>query len=123
MKDIKTLVHGDDFVLIIKRRDVSWLQRKVEESFEIKTKVVESGPGEAAEERVSNRVVRVGSEGWEYEPDQRHAELIIQGLGLQDAKPVQTPVEEDKPWKQDENEQVLNELDARNYRGLAARAN
>ena len=122
-RDIKTLVHGDDFVSRMRRQDVTWLRKKMEQRFEIKTKVVGSGPGEAREERVLNRVVRVDSEGWEYEPDQRHAELIIQGLGLKNAKPVQTPVEEDKPWKKEEYEQLLNEQDAREYRALAARAN
>ena len=41
-----------------------------------------------------NRVIHVGEDGWEHEPDQRHAELIIKGLKLEDAKGVATPCEE-----------------------------
>ena len=54
-----------------------------------------------------NRVLRVGADGWEYEPDQRYAELIIEGMGLSSAKPVGTPGEDEKKWEEEENDEEL----------------
>ena len=48
--------------------------------FEIKTTVVGSndGIGEEKDARILNRIARVTIGGWEYEADQRHADLIMQ---------------------------------------------
>ena len=37
--------------------------------------------GEVKEAWILNRVIRVTSQGWQYEADQRHADLIIQETG------------------------------------------
>ena len=120
---IRTLVHGDDFVSKASRKEAGWLKKKMEERFEIKTKLIGNGRGEVKEERVLNRVIRVTPEGWEYEPDQRHAELLVSALDLKQAKAVQTPWEEDRPWKEAEEDMPLQEEEVRKYRSLAARAN
>ena len=56
--------------------------------FEIKTAVIGSGPEEVREARILNRIVRVTPEGWEYEPDQRHVDILVKELNLQGAKGV-----------------------------------
>ena len=43
--------------------------------------------GESREERIVNRVIRVSEDGWEYEADQRHADLIIRD-GSGEAQPA-----------------------------------
>ena len=43
---------------------------------------------EGAEWRLLNRVIRCTLRGWEVEPDQRHADLIIQELELDGANRV-----------------------------------
>ena len=48
----------------------------------MKTKVIGPGADEMKEANVLNRTVRITSNGWEYEADQRHADLIIRGLNL-----------------------------------------
>ena len=68
-----------------------------------------------------NRVVRVTEDGWEYEADQRHADLLVEGLGLEKAKSVLTPGEKTKSIL--ENDSELQGMDHRMYRALAARAN
>ncbi len=73
----KTLVHGDDFVTQGERGAMDWLKGQLEQRFEIKTKTVGMGESELREARVLNRVIRVTDEGWEYEPDQRHADIIV----------------------------------------------
>ena len=91
--------------------------------FEIKTKVVGTGRGELGEARVLNRVIGVDETGWRYEPDQRHADIIVKGLGLKEAKAVGTPGEEEKKGEEEENEELLEWKQATGYRALAARAN
>ena len=75
------------------------------------------------EARLLNRIIRRTKEGWEYEADQRHAELIVKGPGLEDAKAVATPAEGERPWLAEEDEEKLGSREAREFRGLAARAN
>ncbi len=122
-RKLRTLVHGDDFVTTGDRENVRWLKKKMEERFDIKTKVIGNQPGEAKEERILNRVIRVTRDGWEYEPDQRRAELIIKGLKLEDAKGVLTPCEEAQQWREEEDKQELVAAEMRDFRGIAARAN
>jgi hypothetical protein len=122
-RGIKCLVHGDDFVSSGSRKDLEWLRIKMTERFEIKTKKVGLGPEELRETRILNRVVRVTEQGWEYEADQRHGELVVNGMGMEGAKGVVTPGEEVKMWNEDEEEEKLVAGEASEYRGLAARAN
>ena len=94
-----TLVHGDDFVTVGTRENSLKFRRVLEGRFEMKTQVF-GGAGtpsgkdrdchrpsvseldsvsEIAEGRVLNRIVRWTEEGWELEPDQRHAGAIQKG--------------------------------------------
>lgn len=123
-RNIKTLVHGDDFLTTAKRSDAQWFKEMLERRFEIKTVVVGPGEGEVPEGRILGRIIRAAQDGsWEYEADPRHAELIIEDLQLQSAKGVQTPGEEEKPWEHDELSEALPPAEATQYRALAARAN
>ena len=74
------MVHGDDFVSVGSPGALRWLKGKPEDRFEIKTGVVgeSEDEGEVKEARILSRVIRVSDRGWEYETDQRHADLIIQ---------------------------------------------
>ena len=84
-------LHGDDFASVGNRASLRWFRERMEQRFGIKTSVVGTGFGEVQEARVLNRIVRITSNGWEYEPDQRHAEMIVEQLGLKEAKAVETP--------------------------------
>ena len=75
------------------------------------------------ETRILNRVLRVTQEGWEYEADQRHGELIIQTLAMEGAKTVVSPGEDAKAWEEEQDQEKLGPEKASEYRGLAARAN
>ena len=61
-----------------------------------------------------NRIVRRKPWGWSYEPDQRHAELIIKELGLEKASAVKTPGEESKVTE--ELEEELRKEEATRFR-------
>ena len=120
---IKTLVHGDDFMSVGGVEECQWLKEMLERRFEIKTKIVGSGENELKEERILNRLIRITADGWEYEADQRHADIIVEKLSLKGATGVKTPCEEDKRWQDEEGRELLDERDSRGFRELAARAN
>jgi hypothetical protein len=48
---------------------------------------------------------------------------VVSGMGLEGARGVVTPGEEPKGWNEEEEEEKLGAEDARDYRGVAARAN
>ena len=117
------MVHGDDFITAGGREEVKQFRRELEDRFEVKTKVVGTKEGEVQEAKVLNRIVRVTGEGWEYEPDQRHADLIVKDLSLEHARSVKTPCEEEKAADEVEYKKELIGSEATAFRGLAARVN
>ena len=77
-RSLKTLVHGDDFVTVGQQKDAEWLKEKLEERFEVKTKMIGS-PGKTdgsggerryyrssivKEGRVLNRIIRKCEGEW-----------------------------------------------------------
>ena len=117
------MVHGDDFVTVGDRQDTKWMEEELKKRFEIKTKVIGDGSDESREESVLNRIIRRTPEGWEYEADQRHADILIKAMNMEDGKEVSTAGEDDKPWKEQEENVPLPKEQETEYRALAARAN
>ena len=66
----------------------SWLQAEFEKAYEIKTQRVSNCQGCTIEERVLTRIVRWTHDGYELESDPRHAELVVEQLGLVDSAPL-----------------------------------
>ena len=94
--NIWTLVHGDDYWSAGTSKSLVWLQSISEERYEIKTQRIGKGPDgkgvqQSTEGQVLNRVVRYSPGGCELEADFRHAELVIEQLGLEHSKAVVTP--------------------------------
>ena len=139
------LVHGDDFVASGERSKILLFKEQLARRFTIKSKIVGSGARpvirsgaassgcrsgwqecaveEKKEARILNRIVRWTSQGWEYEADQRHAELIVKAMGVEGGKAVSSPGEDEPAWKVDDNEKPLGMKEATLYRMVAARAN
>ena len=78
-RGMRCLVHGDDFVCAGEVPQLEWFKKKLKARFEIKSTTVgtNQSAGEVREARILNRIIRVTEEGWEYEADQRHADLIV----------------------------------------------
>ena len=73
---------------------LGWLQAQPESAFDMKTVIAGHGTAEegvVAESIILNRVIRAVPSAWEYECDQRHAEIILEELDMQGCKPVSTP--------------------------------
>ena len=122
-RDIKTMVHGDDFVSSGAEEELRWLEAQMKGRFEIKTQILGHGQNLEKEGKILNRVLRVTEKGWEYEADQRHGEIIVRAMGLDCAKGVSSPGEELMKWQEDEDEKLLEQRLSSEYRAIAARAN
>ena len=120
-RQLRMMLHGDDFATVGDVKQIEWLKKKLEERFEIKTNIL--GKKYEHEGRLLGRVLRVTENGWEYEADQRHVDYLVRALNLQDANDVNTPQEESKPWLAKEEEVPLDEGKAWEYRSLVARGN
>ena len=62
----------------------------------------------------------MGEDGWEYEADQRHAEMIIEMLKLREAKATATPGEDENRDDMEGNDVPLEGEKATFFRSLAA---
>ena len=146
-RNLRTFLHGDDFATVGTKEEVNWFRQSLEKRFEIKSSCVGSavagvwakGTGspsapaptatngedmvEGSECRLLNRVIRCTPEGWEVEPDQRHVDMLIQGLALKTANGVAPPGEHEARGKEEDNEVELGPGEATTYRSIAARAN
>ena len=76
-----------------KARRLEVAEAKLSMRFEIKTSTVGTNAqdGKIREARILHRIIRVTSQGWEYEADQRHADLIIQETGASDKSALSHP--------------------------------
>ena len=90
-RDLVTLVHGDDYVTSGQEDQLDWLEKQLEASYEIQTQRLGLGDKNEAEGKVLNRIVRCDDKGWRLEADPRHAELIIEQLGVGKARAAATP--------------------------------
>ena len=79
-RHLKVLVHGDDYATVGRLEIFAWLTVQLEAKFEMKTVIVGHSEAEwiCKEGKILNRVVRATPEGWEYEPDLRHAAAILE---------------------------------------------
>ena len=103
---------------------MAWLELELEKAYEIKTQKVSRAKEHQNEGKVLNRVLRCNEGGWEIEADPRHAELIVEQLGLGSMKGLSTPgpttgAEEDD----EEDDSPLTGPDVTSYRAIIARCN
>ena len=122
-RQLRTLVHGDDFMTTGSREAAKWFKKQLDSRFSVSSVVVGNGVDEVPEARLLGRLVRLTDRGWELEADLRHAQLLIKQLNLEGAKAVKSPMEDPRPWEEQENEEPLMGREATDYRALAARAN
>ena len=123
LRGIQTLVHGDDYVSIGDGKQLEWMRKELEKRFEVKSKVIGPDGDDGKELKVLNRVIRCEPDGYTYEPDQRHAEIIIEQMGVKDSRSVKTPgVKEEGDDVQNDEEELPRE-ESGMYRAIAARSN
>ena len=68
------------------------LKSVLESAWEIKAEFLRPQAARCSQEiRVLNRTLRWAGQGFEYEPDQRHAGLVIEHAGVSHCKPLSIP--------------------------------
>ena len=123
-RNIRVVVHGDDFTVLGEASQLDWFRSTISERFEVKFRG-RLGPNinDTTSVRHLNRINEWTPEGIRIEADQRHAEIIIDQLGLaESAKIVVTPGETVKV-KEEMEEETLESDDSTLYRACVARAN
>jgi hypothetical protein len=121
-RQVKCVVHGDDFTFLGTDSDLDWIQNAIAGKFEIKVRGrLGDGSGDVQEMRILNRIVKWGPAGITYEADQRHAEIIVQQFGLTEANCTVSPGEKDR--RPEETSPPLDAASASLYRSITARVN
>ena len=122
-KQIKTLVHGDDYVSSGTVDSMNWLETELTKAYEIKTQKVGNSVGYKSEGKVLNRILRINDDGWQMEADPRHAELVVEQLGLKDDKGIGTPGLSGADEDDTDEDVPLTGADITSYRGVIAQCN
>ena len=102
-KEIPVICHGDDFVATGERRHLEWLERALRNKFDCKSKWIGPRETDPKSQQVLGRIITRTDEGIAYEADPRHAETLIEAMGLKDAKPLSSPGSRE-PGKEGEEE-------------------
>jgi hypothetical protein len=116
------VIHGDDFTLLGDVKQLDGFRSRIENKFEVKFRA-RLGPSSNDDKsvRILNRVVTWTNAGIEYEADQRHSELICEGLEIgSDSNGVNTP---GVKTTEDKRNIPLVGNDAVMYRAHVARGN
>ena len=108
------MVRGDDYVTTGGRAQLAWFEAELKKRFEIKVQKILP---------VLNRVDRWTREGWQVEADQRHSEIMLEQLNLQQAKSLSVPGSDEDDKATEADLVPLEGADATLFRGLAARSN
>ena len=120
-RHVLVFVHGDDFVSVGDGDDLQWFSQVLRRSFEIKSTTIGHDVGDKKQVKVLNRIITVTTTGFEYEPDIRHAELIMKELDVCHSNSVKTP------WSEglcsSALDEALSDDGRRRYRSVSARLN
>ena len=122
-RHIKTLVHGDDYVSSKMKEYLIWLEERLSEAYEIQTQRLGNAEGWDKQGKVLNRIVTCEDNGWTIEADPRHAELIVEQLGVEAARAVVTPGVDGTEEVDNEEDIDIDGTDITSFRGVAARCN
>ena len=123
VRKICTIVHGDDYVSSALPADLEWLKLELEKSYEIKTQKLGMSKGWDREGKVLNRIVSCDETGWSIEADPRHAELVVEQLGIETARAVVSPGIDGAGEDDLDDDVEITGQDMTRFRGVAARCN
>ena len=106
-RDLRGLVHGDDFLFTGTLDNLNWLRKQFEGEYACKVDIIGYGPGLARSARFLNRVVTYTDQGIEFEADQRLAEAIVHGMDLNGSHTSAVPGTKPKPIPKAEHQQMM----------------
>ena len=122
-RDIKLTVHGDDFLVVADEEQLHWLNKKMQEEYEIKFQVMGPEKPLSQDVKILNGTLRWTQVGIEYEADLEHAGLIVKDTETANMKKRKTPgITQGSTALEKEKEDMSNE-EQTNFRSVAARIN
>ena len=122
-RGIRLVVHGDDFTSLGNDQALDWCTTIMQEEYDIKLRG-RLGPEKHDDKsmRILNRCLEWRSDGLHYEPDPRHAEIIIEQMGVEKSAAVVTPGIKTTPLPEEEDLALKPDY-ATKFRRIVARAN
>ena len=90
-RDLKVVVHGDDFTVLGRDEDLDYFQHGIQGEFVKVRGRLGSGKNDDKCMRILNRIVRWTDAGLRIEADPRHVEILIKEMGLGEANAVKAP--------------------------------
>ena len=123
-KNIRTYVHGDDYVSTGKPSQFRWVREQFESRYIVKTQVLGPNKGEQKQIKVFNRILTWKDDnGIDYEADPKHVEIIFKQLQFIEAKVATTPGTKDESSTSEDHNMPLGDKDATSYRAIVAGCN
>ena len=121
-RDVRTMVHGDDFFIEGQENDLKWVENVLRAKYPLKMRGI-LGPEkhDAKEVSVLNRVIRWERDGITVEADPKHVEKMLDDMDMTGCNESAVPGVKDKPMEGDET--LLSVDDAKAFRSVVARAN
>ena len=124
-RDIRTMVHGDDFVSVGSLEALKWLNKGYESAWTVVIRGI-IGPPQYKECQSSiivlNRLLSWTSKGIEYECDPRHAQLVMKDYGITKGK-VTTPIAKEPPEDKEKPDTKIPADEVSFYRSATMRLN
>jgi hypothetical protein len=122
-KELRLVVHGDDFTFLGYEKDLDDIEEKMGSWYDIKVRGrLGDGPEDVKKIDILNRSIIWTGEELVYRADEKHAEILLKELGLEDgSRGLTSPTE--KEVEEAGDELTLSPVEATRYRALTARAN
>ena len=108
MREAGGIVHGDDILLSGPKSLVDAVRNSLRKRYEIREQMLGAGPKDASEIIMLNRRVQWTEAGIRISPDLRHVKDIIEELGLEGAKLVDTPMIVSQSSNKDSDSRALS---------------
>ncbi len=123
ISDTAVTVHGDDFVFIGPEHELQRIASEMGKAYPIKSNMLGPGEKDNREVTILNRKIRWGQHGIEYFADAKHAKKVIEDMGVQGCKPVDSVGSKDTGNAKQNESTKLDSHAATQYRSCVARCN
>ena len=134
-RDLRTVVHGDDFRTAGSYENIKWLHEALGKEWMVVERGILGPPGTpntSQDIRVLNRIISWKDEGIWWEPDSRHADLVVEILEPKigkdgravsaQASKVKTAIAKPTAEDMEKDKEFLSSEEASLYRSVAMRA-
>ena len=122
-RSTRTIVHRDDYVSVGHAEDLQWLESRLKDKYEIKTKWLGPAEEHSSEVRVLNRIPTWIHDGIGYEADPRHVEILVGHFGLKGCTSAGTPGTSTEGRTKEDCGTPLHRHEASQYRAWVAQSN